>query len=266
MKSLSPAIIAGLAIGLLTTTAHGQTSFDALLQQAKPSGYVTDQAKVLSNSERSRLETLLHDLEQKTTVQIAVVTLPSLEGGEINDFANRLFEHWGIGQKGKDNGILFLTAVQDRRLRIEVGYGLEGILPDSRVGRIRDNSILPLFRQGRLNDGLIQGTLALAQIVAADAGVQLANSPTPRQAPKRRDDNPLRFIFLLIAAVIFLAIFRRNPLLALLLLSGGRRHHRHSRFGGGGFGGGFGGGGFGGGGFGGFGGGMSGGGGASGRW
>ena len=104
---------------------------DELLQCLRPEGYVTDQASVFSAAEHNALEALLGQLETRTTAQVAVVVLQSLEGGEIRDSANRLFERWGIGQKGKDNGVLILTAIQGdccRKRWPQVGYGLEPII------------------------------------------------------------------------------------------------------------------------------------------
>lgn len=242
--------------------AEAQTDFDKLIQSLQPEGYVTDQAKVMSQEQQAALEKVLKELQQKTGAQIAVVTLPSLAGGEINDFANRLFERWGIGGKDKDNGVLFIAAIQDRKTRIEVGYGLEPILPDARAGRILDEAVLPLFRQSRLGEGVVQGALSIARLIAEDAGVQLtgvARAPPPGQ-PRE-----LSWFHLLILVILF-TVFIRNPFWLFLLM--GRRGYGASGrgFGGGGFGGYGGGGSWGGGGFGGFGGGSSGGGGASRGW
>jgi uncharacterized protein len=246
---------------LVAFRTEAQTSFDALLQEVRPAGYVTDRAGILNASERAQLESVLAELEAKTSAEMAVVTLPSLNGGEINDFANRLFERWRIGKKGKDNGVLFLAAIEDRKLRIEVGYGLEPVLNDARAGRILDEVVIPHFRRGQMGTGLVQGTLTVADIIARNAGVQLGTRPA--RAPSRGSRNPVGKIlpFLVLMALLF--IFRRNPLLAILLASSARRGGRRGHFGGGGFGGS---GGFGGGGFGGFGGGSSGGGGASRGW
>lgn len=242
--------------------AEAQTDFDKLLQTLKPAGYVTDQANVISQDQQAFLEKVLTELQQKTGAQVAVVTLPTLAGGEINDFANRLFERWGIGGKDKDNGVLFIAAIQDRKTRIEVGYGLEPILPDARAGRILDEAVLPLFRQSRLGEGMVQGTLSIARLIADDAGVQLTGVARGRPAGRPPELSWFHLIFLL----ILFAVFIRNPFLFLLLMGRQSRWSSGRRFGGGGFGGYGGGGGWGGGGFGGFGGGSSGGGGASRGW
>jgi uncharacterized protein len=231
-----------------------------------PRGYVNDFAGVLQPRDRQVLEAYLRNLNSATGAQFALVTIPSLEGEERDDVTVRLFEAWKLGAEGDDRGLLILDAIEDRQMRVEVGYGLEGILPDGLVGQLMDEAIARFIRdrtsltpQDRLQayGFMIQ---SMAQIVARDAGVP-AEDLVPRQMPEerqvRRRRNPLGLLPLIIMVIVFLAIFRRNPLLALLLLlgmSGGGRGRYH-----GGFGGGFGG--FGGG-FGGFGGGASGGGGA----
>ena len=257
------ALILGLILaGMGPAVGWAQTPFDALLRDLRSEGPVTDQAGVLNPVERAQLQRLSQELQAKTSVEMAVVTIRSLEGGEINDFANRLFEKWGIGKKGKDNGILFLAAIQDRKLRVEVGYGLESVLNDARVGRLLDERVVPYFKREQMGTGLVQGSLAIAEAVARDAGVQLSMGPsTP---PRSRRRGPLGGVLPLLVLVALVFVFRRNPFLALLLAGSARRHNRHGGyFGGGGFGGS---GGFGGGGFGGFGGGSSGGGGASRSW
>ena len=103
-----------------------------------------------------------------------MVTLTSLEGGEISDFSNRLFERWGIGQSGEDNGALLLAAIEDRQVWIEVGYGLEAIIPDGRDGRILDEAVLPAFRQGQYGAGLTAGAATLALLIANSAGERAA--------------------------------------------------------------------------------------------
>ena len=227
---------------------------DELLNRLQAQGYVSDYAGVFSVPQRDGLNRLLAELEQKTNAQIAVVTLSSLEGGEIRDFSNRLFERWGIGQKGLDNGVLLLTAMGDHEVWIEVGYGVEPIIPDARAGRILDEVVIPAFRQGDFAGGLTAGAQTLASIVATDSGVQLTGAV---HVPQRQPGGGRGLsVFHIIIGLIGLLIFIKNPWLALFLLSS-RRAGR----------GGYGGGGFGGsGGFGGFGGGLSGGGGAGRSW
>lgn len=213
--------------------------------------HVTDLAGVLDSQTASQLESLLQELRQKTADQVAVVTLPDLEGRNIEEASADLFKKWGIGEKGKDNGVLFLIAVNDRRMRIEVGYGLEPVIPDGLAGRILDTAVIPSFRENQYSKGVVLGTVAIARILAENAGVTL-NGKISQTGPRKQD--PLSVLFSILLLAVLAILFVRHPWLLLLLLSRG----------GGGHGGGFGG--FGGGGFGGFGGGSSGGGGSSRGW
>lgn len=227
-----------------------------MLQQLEPQGFVSDFAGVIPDTDKQQIVQLLTELEQKTGAEVAVVSIRSMKGGQIDDFANRLFERWGVGKKGRDNGVLILAAIDDRKGRIEVGYGLEGILPDALAGRILRQDLFAPFKKGNYGKGFTQGAQAVAGIIAGDKGVQLTGVPR-RMYTQRRTANKSRgriFKFLFMIVVLYLII--RHPFLALILLSGGRGGYRSGSFSSGGFGGGFGG----------FGGGMSGGGGASGGW
>ncbi len=222
----------------------------------KPQGWVADFAGALSPADEQKIADVIAELEQKTSAEIAVVTVPSLENQPVEELALQLFQQWGIGKKGKDNGILFLSAVNDRKVRIEVGYGLEGILPDGRTGALLDTYVIPEFKKGDYGTGMYYGTLAIAKVIAQDAGVQLTGQ-LPRRQQKKNQIPPFAgiLVFVILYAVLSIAARKRG-------MHGGPRGPRGGYWGG--FGGGFGGGG--GGGFGGFGGGMSGGGGASRGW
>ena len=135
---------------------------DFLATLSRPSTYVNDYAGVFYVTNKDMLENLLQEVQSKTTAEIAVVALKSLDGGDINDFANRLFEKWGIGKKGKDNGILLIAAIEDRKVRIEVGYGLEGLIPDAKSGRLLDENVIPFFKKGNYAGGLANGARAIA--------------------------------------------------------------------------------------------------------
>jgi len=235
-----------------------QPAEQELYQRLNPTGYVNDFAGVFRPEQRQDLEQYLAELERRTTSQIAVVTVPSLEGNEIQDFANRLFERWGIGRKGKDNGALLIAAIQDRKVWIEVGYGLEPLIPDARAGRILDQYVIPYFKQDDYGAGLSEGARAIAGIIAQEAGVQLDGAPargSPQPVGESRGIGCLGYIIIAVLILVFI----RHPFLLLFLLqilgSGGGGGGRRG-----------GGGGFGGGGFGGFGGGSSGGGGAGRSW
>lgn len=230
----------------------------------KAVGYVNDFANVLSADIARKIEVICAEVQQKTGAQIAVVTVETVGDYHYTEYTNLLFEKWGIGGKDKDNGVLLFQTVQERSFRIEIGYGLEGIIPDGLAGEVRDRHVFPHFRKGDFGGGLLAGTKAIAGIIAKDAGVEImgAVAVLPARRAKRRSSggNFVKFILLALIVLLFRG-GRSGGLLPLILLGslGGGRHY--GGFGGGGYGGG----GFGGG-FGGFGGGMSGGGGAGGSY
>ena len=143
------------------------------------SGRVVDQAGILNSAEEGRLTTKLKNLEDNTSIQLVVVTLPSLRGTPIEDWGLTLGRTWGIGQKGKDNGMLLIVAPNDRELRIEVGYGLEGTLPDATANAIIRNVIVPRFKAGDMADGISDGVDA---IVAVLSGSGEEFTPSRREA------------------------------------------------------------------------------------
>jgi uncharacterized protein len=224
----------------------------------KPRGLVNDFAGVIPPDDEKKILTVTTELLRKTSIPLVVVTMPDIGGAEYNDYANRLYGLWGIGKAGEDKGVLIFVTVKERKMRIETGYGVEGILPDGLVGEIRDRYITPYLKQDKYGEGLLNGTLAIAQVLAKHSGVQLTGQG-PVQMPRERRSGLSVFPILLII-FLFMFISRRRGgswLLFLPLLLGGGG----GRYGGSGLGGSFGG--FSGG-FGGFGGGMSGGGGAGG--
>ena len=229
----------------------------------QPTNYVSDFAGVLSPQTVSGLNALCSQVDQQAHAQIAVVTVKTLDGEPIENFTTALEEKWKVGAKGTDRGVILLFAIQDRKRRIETGYGLEGILPDSRVGVI-GRSIVPQLQAGNYNAGISSAVVQVAQIIAADAGVTL--QAAPRRGPPPREVQQISLGQLLIGGAVLLVVF----FLLAKFAPSGTIGFLLGMFLGGGFGGGGGRGGFGdgggGGGFGGFGGGSSGGGGASGDW
>ncbi len=227
---------------------------------------IADRAKIISNLTKAKLEQLSKNVHTQTGVALVMVTVPSLDGITIEEYANRLYEKWGIGQKGKDEGVLVLLAVKERKVRIETGYGVEGYITDLQESQIIRRAIESHLKSNQWDQGLALIMVSLTQLIAQEKGVSPESLMPQGQFPdrsvsyhKRKPTNPLQIIFFVI--IIFLLLGTRPgramlPWILLMMMSGSRR----SRFGGGGFGGGFGGSG----GFGGFGGGMSGGGGASG--
>ena len=225
----------------------------------QPSNYVNDFAHVLNSQTVAELNDICKQLDDKAHAQVAVVTINSLDGRDIESYAVDLFQKWGIGAKATNRGVLILFAVKDRRYRTEVGYGLEPILPDGKVGGFGREAV-PLLQQNDYNGAVRLVTLRVADVIASDAGIQLSGAeqpPMPRRSPS--GGISVGGIVLIILLLIIVLVTPLRSLLWLLLFSNPGGGYRG---GGGGFGG-FGGGG---GGFGGFGGGTSGGGGASGSW
>ncbi len=258
MKLLAKFGIVPLFILMLTMIVHAEP-----VSQLHPTGYVNDFAHVLDPKTVAQMEGICQQVDQKAHAQIAVVTIKSLDGADVESYAVDLFKSWGIGDKSTNRGVLILYAIQDHRARIEVGYGLEPILPDGKVGSFQREAI-PLMRSGDYSAALLLVTNRVAGVIAQDAGIQIPNVPAPAtiRAPAHADDQHISLggiIVFVVILVIILCTPLRGVLFWLLLsqLFGGRSG---GGWGGGGFGGG------GGGGFGGFGGGSSGGGGASSSW
>jgi uncharacterized protein len=256
-----------------------RTFFAALLSTAalcaidisrlEPQGYVSDFAGVVDAAAKQDLEQYCRRVEDATGAQMAFVTLATLEGEPLEEFANDLFRRWGIGKKGKDEGLLLLLVVQDRRSRLEVGRGLEPVITDGTAGALL-REMRPALRQNQFGTALGTAAHSLGQRIAGAKGVSIPEQYTPR---RRVREQPAEFPFGALLGLLF-----------MLFLFGGIGRRRRGRWGGGGFlpglilggmmnrrrYGGYGGGGFGGydsgGGFGGFGGGDSGGGGASSNW
>lgn len=265
-------MLLALLLVLVPGTAMAAIQFPAL------TGRVVDDAQLLSPEQEQALTARLASLEQETGDQLVVVTLPTLQDQEIADYGYQLGRHWGIGQAENDGGALLIVAPNERKVRIEVGYGLEGVLTDAWSALIIQNQILPAFREGDYPRGIIAGTDAIIGQLTADPAEAAARAEEARQAMAQPRAPVLpALVVLLVMGFFFLS-------LAGAVLGGGRRHRGRAadglgpiliwaasealrdRHGGGwGGGGGFGGGGFGGGGFGGGGGGF-GGGGASGGW
>ncbi|UOQ98423.1 TPM domain-containing protein [Hymenobacter sp. 5317J-9] len=231
-----------------------------------PPRLVNDLAGLMQAGEADALERKLVAYDDSTSSQIAVVTVPTLDGDDVANYAQNLYESWGIGRKGKNNGILILVAQQEHVARIQTGYGLEGAVPDAIAKRIISNTLVPAFRQNQYYAGLDRAT---DQLIALAKGEYQADPEDARPQRSRGSSGSGFPFWAIIIVMVFIFIMLRNR------GGGGGRGNRGFGggfvppiiFGGGGFGGGGGwGGGGGGGGFGGFGGGSSGGGGASGSW
>jgi uncharacterized protein len=242
------------------------------IKKIHPTGYVTDLSGAIQPETKARLEALATELEQKTGAQMAIVTVHSLEGQSIENYAVDLYKQLGVGSKKENRGVLLLVSPDERKYRIEVGYGLEPVINDARAGDT-GRAMVPLLRSGDFSSAIEVAAWQLAKYIADDRGVTLSGQPPARKVVHHEQGSRGGSqLWIIIAIFLFIWFLSRA--------SGGGRGGGSgwwiwpllSGMGGGGRGGGWGGGGFGGGGdsggggFGGFGGGSSGGGGASGSW
>lgn len=257
------------------------------VKRIHPTGYVMDLAGVIEPATKARLEALCAELERKTGAQMAIVTVHSLENESIQQYANELFKHLGVGSKKDDRGVLLLVAPDERKYWTEVGYGLEPVINDARAGDA-GRLMAPLLRQGNYSAAIEAAAWQLARYIAGASGLTLAGEPPRRDVREDRSDDRSWNLWGIIGLLILFAVVgkllsgsnRRGRgggsggrgwlwfLLGMLASSSSGRSRRgwtSGDWGGGGFGGGSGGW-SGGGGFGGFGGGSSGGGGAGGSW
>jgi uncharacterized protein len=255
VRHLALAFVA-LALSLTAIAAQADPKFPPL------TGRVVDDAHVLSAQTVSDLTAKLADLEAKTGRQLVVVTLSDLQGYDIEDYGYQLGRAWGIGQKGQNNGVLFIVVPSEHKVRIEVGYGLEPILTDALSSVILQEQVLPRFRSGDIEGGVTAGTDALISQLSLDPASAQANVQKAEQQ-NRPHGSPLGAIFgLIILFIVFSSLFRSHGggggmgwFLPMMVLSSMSRGDGWGGGGGGGFGGGFSGGG-----------GSFGGGGASGSW
>jgi len=222
-------------ITLLTSASFAAEKYPS------PRGAVNDFANVIDSANVARMEALAREVLQKTGTAVVVATVDTVgENEDYNLYASGLYKAWGIGKKGVDKGVLIFLTVKERQVRIETGYGVEGILPDGLVGEILDKYVVSLLKEGNYGKALYNGMYACSVYIAKDAGVQLSGSPASyrtRARAEKKDINVFGVIFFLIVAALLLGTRTGRsmlPWLLLLFLSGGRG-------GGGGFGGGFGG-------------------------
>ncbi|HKM90173.1 MAG TPA: TPM domain-containing protein, partial [Candidatus Acidoferrales bacterium] len=208
LRSLRPRasrwVLLLLGIFLAATAGISQSHLPS-----KPQGYVNDFAGVLSPSARAQLTALCTEVDQKTHAQIAVVTVPSLDGKPVEDYAVDLATKWGVGPKQSDRGILILLAIKDHKYWTEVGYGLEPILPDGKVGGFGREAV-PLLRQGNYDAALFLMTRLVANVIAQDSHVTLTGRP-PLIRVRRRSSPPFPVFFWLILFVFWLisSVLRR---------------------------------------------------------
>lgn len=267
LRRLLPLILAMLTLLALATGSLAALDYPRPTGQGGLPSAVGDFAKMIPAQARQTMEAVAAELLQKTGAAVVVATVPSLDGESVEQAGVRLFQKWGLGKKGEDKGVLILLAPKERKLRIEVGYGLEGTITDATAGAVRDQYMLPYFKKGQFAQGLLAGEAAIASLVAQSQGVKLTGVPEVQLGRGVSRGFSLGGLFVVL--IIFWLVMRMfgkrggrggGGVLPAILLgsmmgsSMGGGFHRGGGFGG--FGGGFGG----------FGGGMSGGGGASGSW
>jgi len=253
-------------IVLLAVLLLRHFSFAEPVSSLKPTDCVNDFAGVLSANVQDQLKQMCRQVLDKAQASVVVVTVKSTDGEDIFNYSVDLYQKWGIGQKGKDRGVLILLAVQDRKYYINVGYGLEPILPDGKVGGFGREAV-PYLKRGDYDGAVSLLTSRVIDVIAQDAGVQITTTQPRRIEPIERPAHdgglsPVTIIGLVILLIIVLAVPPLRRLLFYMFLfggGGGGGRYGGGSYGGGGFGGG-------GGGFGGFGGGSTGGGGAGGSW
>ncbi len=208
------------AVLTFSLTAHAEDSYPAPTAEF----FVNDYAGVLQKSTEDRIASVGKQLENETGAQVVVVTIHSLEGKDIEGYALELGRKWGIGQKGEDNGVLLLNAVNEREVDIEVGYGLEGAIPDIRAKEIIDRIIIPYLKQGDYDSGIINGFMALTGDIAAEYNIELDSSysvPQTRRSSGESfpvDSAAKRFApFFIIGLIILDGIFFRFRITSALI-------------------------------------------------
>jgi uncharacterized protein len=169
-----------------------------------PSGWVNDFAGVISPEYKEKISSLIEGLENKTSAEIAVVTVVSISPYGENEYARLLFDNWKPGKKGKDNGVLILLAIKERRWRIETGYGVEGILPDGLCGEIGRNYMVPYFKQANYGEGLWQGVNAIAAVLTKKA---MPPSSATETMPRISNEDPFSVLIMTFLFSIFSLFF-----------------------------------------------------------
>lgn len=168
-----------------------------------PQGFINDYAGMLSPAQKQELEVLAQSLKEKSGAELAVAIVKSVEPLDPKLYAVKLFEKWRIGEKGKDNGLLILLAMEQRRIEVEVGYGLEGVLPDSRVGMILDQHAVPYFKQGDFAAGIIETAKAFSQIV-------LKGESAPLSGTRAASENDFSYLIYAIVIMLILGVILKN--------------------------------------------------------
>ncbi|RKD32732.1 TPM domain-containing protein [Thermohalobacter berrensis] len=193
---------------------------DLNLPQPSREFYVYDEANILDETVENYIVETNESLHSKTGAQIVVATVNSLQNRSIEEYANRLFRYWEIGSKEKNNGILFLIAPTENKMRIEIGYGLEGAIPDGKAGEIRDKMIIPYFKKGNYNKGTLEGFKALVKEVKIEYNIDSNSNehkrfifePNNEHSPQKSKEgianlfDSVKKIIIIIGIIIFLII------------------------------------------------------------
>ena len=248
------AICSGLLVAILLFF-NGLSVLALDVPNPPKNGYVLDQTQTLTKEEIYTMNRMGLELQKKTKAQIAILLIPTLESEDVSDYANRVFRAWGIGDKEKNNGVLFLIALKDKQMRIEVGYGLEGAINDGKAGEILDQYAIPYFQKGKFGPGVMETYKVLVGEVSKEYGVSIDGSRTYEKQDSI-ELSPLQLLLIgigILALIIVDMTFLGGAITqSILWILASGRGGGSGRSGGGGFGG--------------FGGGSSGGGGASRRW
>jgi uncharacterized protein len=236
----TPALRAWIAAFAFVVGLAGAAPTFAALTFPSLTGRVVDDAHVLSPQTQAGLTAKLAALEQKNGDQLVVVTLPSLQGDAIEDYGYQLGRAWGIGEKGKNTGALFIVAPSEHKVRIEVGYGLEPVLTDALSSVILQTAVLPKFRSGDVEGGVVAGTDAIVQQLGLDPQTAMANAQAAASQPVQSSQSFPAILIILIVFFVISAVFRRGgsgglwALPFLFMGGGGLRGGGDGDFGGGG--------------------------------
>lgn len=178
-----------------------------------PPGQVVDLAGIIDTEQEQQLVNLLHELEQKTTVQMVILTITSLDGEDINSFSLKTAEQWQLGRKENDNGLLLTVAREDKKYRFETGYGLESVLSDSLLGSISRKALVPNFKQGNYGQGIVTAAKRVIDVLGVIYQVEITGKEQLPVVQKKNNSpvpNPVVFLPMLIIVIIIIIVRRRN--------------------------------------------------------
>lgn len=178
------------------------TSFIFSLEVPKLKGMVNDYGNVLSSSEEKRLETILRNIESTTSSEIAILTISSLKGDNLESFSIRTVDKWKLGKKGKDNGVLLLVALDERKIRIEVGYGAEAVLTDAKSSYIIRNIISPYFKKNQMAMGLEEGVKAISGLLSKEFTISEEDLRASQKSEESSGGFPVTFIFIIVFWIV----------------------------------------------------------------